>query len=152
MSLLNAAQKAKLAQLARRAWQHVGRTAAESRPDFDAWRRAEVFAACGKHGLTQATNADFNLIAARFHSLLGEDGVALNELLRAGTEQRRQMEAVLLRELGSAGLNQRYAESIARARFGANVSDLNDAQFRQLLITVKNRARAKRNQRTEVAA
>lgn len=146
MKPLSQLQKAKLAQLARRAWQHLGKTAAVPLPDFDAWRRDQVFAACGKHGLTEATNADFNLIAAHLHSLLGEDGVALNELLRAGTEQRRQMEVVLLRELAGAGLDQRYAETIARARFGANVSNLNDAQLQQLLITVKARAKSKRKE------
>ena len=151
MKPLSTLQKSKLAQLARRAWQHAGRNAAGPLPDCDTWRRAEVFAACGRHGLTEATNADFNLIAARFHSVLGEDGIAFEELLRAGTEQRRQLEHVLLQVLHSAQLDQRYAETIARARWDKNVSDLSDREFEQLVMTIKSRARA-RQRRTEAAA
>ncbi len=147
MSALTNLQKGNLAQLARRAYKYAGSRAAETLPEFDQWRRAEVFAACGKHGLTDAGNSDFNHIAAHFHSILGEDGVALNELLRAGTERRRQMEVVLLRELDSAGFSQCYAEQISRARFGLAVADVSDAQFQMLLMTVKSRARAKRKQR-----
>lgn len=144
MKALSLLQKSKLAQLARRAWLHLGKTAAEPLPDFDTWRRSEVFAACGRHGLTDATNGDFNLIAARLLQHLGEDGQAFEMLLRATSEQRRQMEVVLLGELQSAQLDQRYAEAIARGRWDKPVSDLDDREFRQLLITVKNRVRSKR--------
>ena len=152
MTPLSNKQKASLAQLARRAWQHVGSAAADPLPDLDTWRRSEVFAACGKHGLSECTQREFNLVAAHFHSILGEDGIAMNELLRAGTERRRQMEMVLLRELESAHLPLSYAESISRSRFGVTVTETSDVQFQQLLITVKARARAKRRKQMEAAA
>src|SRR5258708_2817803 len=66
-------QKAKLAQLAKRAHAHVGSRTAAPRPLFDEWRKSEVFKAVGKYGLTECNNAEFNLVAAHFHSLLGED-------------------------------------------------------------------------------
>lgn len=152
MKGLSSLQKSKLAQLARRAWQHLGRTAAEPLPDFDAWRRAEVYTACGKYGLSEATNDDFNLIAARFLQHLGEDGEAFEMLLRATSEKRRQMEHVLLEVLSGAQLDQRYAESIARARWDKSVGELNDHEFEQLLVTVKNRAQSKRRKLQEAAA
>jgi len=70
MSPLSNKQKASLAQLARRAWQ-VG---SDPLPDLDTWRREQVFAACGKQGLSKCTQREFNLVAAHFHSLLGEEG------------------------------------------------------------------------------
>ena len=152
MKGLSSLQKSRLAQLARRAWQHLGRTAAEPLPDFDTWRRSEVYAACGKYGLSEATNDDFNLISARFLQHLGEDGQAFEMLMRATSEKRRQMEHVLLEVLSGAQLDQRYAESIARARWGKSVGELNDHEFGQLLVTVKNRARSKRRKLQEAAA
>lgn len=152
MRFLSKLQKAKLAQLARRAWEYVGSKSAEPLPPLDDWRRAEIFKAVGRHGLTECVNAEFNPVAAHFHSLLGEDGIAMNELLRAGTEQRRQMEVVLLRELERAGLPQSYAEQISRARWGLNVADLDDSQIKQLLFTIKSRVRAKLKKLEAVAA
>ncbi len=62
------------------------------------------------------------------------------------------MEVVLLGELQSAQLDQRYAEAIARSRWGKSVNDLVDRQFKQLLITVKNRVRSKRRKMEAAAA
>jgi len=76
----------------------------------------------------------------------------MNELLRAGTEQRRQMEVVLLRELESAHLPLSYAETLSRSRFGVTVTETSDAQFKQLLITVKARVHSKRRKQMEAVA
>ena len=125
--------------MARRAY----RIAGDGR-DFDTWRHAQVLEACGKAGLRLAGNSDYNAIAARFESLAGEDGRALNRLMAAETEHRRQLETVLVRTLAAGGFGNTYAETIARSRFGRSVMDLDDGQLRQLVMTVKARVRSKK--------
>lgn len=110
---------------------------------FDAWRHAQVLAACGKTGLRDATNSDFNLILAAFQTARGADDKALNSLLKAGTEKVRQLRAVIWKTLERAGLPAEYAHAIALDRFGLTVDDLTEQQAKQLLSTVANRVRSR---------
>jgi hypothetical protein len=71
--------------------------------DFDNWRHAEVAKACGKAGLRCCENHDYPIVMAHFLKLAGEDGQALNWLLRAQSDGRRQAEAVLHREIIKRG-------------------------------------------------
>lgn len=138
MKCLSNRQKAVLAQIARRAHARAG----NGQPLAE-WRREQVFAACGRYGLTAAEGRHYNDIAARFESLLGNDGRALVHLVNGSSERRRQQEFLLLRLLASAKLSQTYVEKISQARFKCAVTDTTDAQLHDLVITIKARVRAK---------
>lgn len=115
----------------------------DSKEAFDRWRHREVFAACGRHGLSQATNDDFNLIKARFLTLRGEDGKSMEQLLKAGTDKQRQIRHSINSVLASGGLPDEYGHSIALDKWGVPMDDLNEKQLLQLVMTLRSRVRAR---------
>jgi len=150
MNKLSRKQIQVLVQACRKAFLHAATQARargvwfdDSPAAFDAYRHALVMAACGKPGLTHASNDDFNLILAECQTAIGADDKALNSLLNAGTEKVRQLRAVLWGKLESAGLPAEYGQSIAIDRWGSTVEDLTEPQLKQILFTVVNRIRAK---------
>lgn len=145
MKPLSNLQKAALAQMARRAFDHLVARGQLTGIDFNTWRRKECQRAVGKHGLTACGNDDYNPLAARFSSLTGEDGRALNHLLRAESEPRRQAEAVLVAEMQRAGLRPEYVERISQDRFKCAVIDATVPQLHQLIVTIKARAASRRH-------
>jgi len=151
-------QKASLAQLAKRAGEHVAAQARARGEKFDdstaglnQWRREQVMIAIGKPGLTACVNADWNAVAAHFESLLGNDDRALNHLLRQESESRRQAEFVLVREMERAGFGPAYVDTICRSQFKCPVADATPDQLRKLTFTIRNRSVARRR-KAEVAA
>jgi hypothetical protein len=138
-------QKGVLAQVARRAYDRLVAGNEISNIKFDDWRRDECERAVGKPGLRECDNGHYNRLLSHFESLAGEDGRALNALVREQTEPKRQAEAVLLSELRKANLPLTYAEKLARDKFrGVGVLDCDARQLWQLIYTVRNRAKAKR--------
>lgn len=118
--------------------------------EFAEWRHAEVAKACGKAGLRCCENHDYPIVMAHFLKLGGEDGQALNWLLRAQSDGRRQAEAVLHREIIKAGLSLNYVEAICRTQFKCGVLDAGEKQLWSLVYTVRNRSRTKKDQNAEV--
>jgi hypothetical protein len=141
---LSRKQKVVLVSLAREAWIKQG----QSR-EFDAWRREQVRAACGRYGLTEAGNDDFLPIKRHFLSLTDRAAEEFETALREDGEMRRRHLHNLKVALGEDGLTQGYAESISRNKFGYGTKDCTDAQLLQLVMTV--RARVAQKARKEVA-
>jgi hypothetical protein len=141
-------QQRHLSQLARRALNLVRSLALgrgeQFEVDEDTWRREEVIAACGKHGLRCCSQDDYKLVEAHFLDRLGAHGAAFTAQLRAATEKRRQAEAVLCREIKLAGLHLNYANSICQRQYRCTIFDATEKQLWTLIYTIRNRAAAKR--------
>lgn len=144
MKGLSNRQKSVIAQIARHAYEKLTASNKITGIDFDTWRHDEVERCTGKPGLRACGNDHYRPLCAHFESLVGEEGKALNHLLADGTNQRRQLEHVLVAALNSAGLPVTYAEKISRDKFKRGVMDTTDAQLRAILITVKARATSRR--------
>ncbi len=152
MKRLSQTQIIKLILMARKAYEHAGSRAAEPLPDFNTWRHEQVLIACGRPGLRDAENKHYSAIASRFASLAGEEGQAFEHQLRDQTNERRQLEWSLVRELERAALPQSFAEAISRDRWGGHVSDLTVEQLKMCLMTVKARVRSKLRKDQEAVA
>lgn len=151
MSALSKKQKAYLAGLSERAFNLAAAKARgageEMTTDWRArgdWRREQVAVACGKAGLRCCGQLDYAAVEAHFLGLLGETKRAFEAHVRSATEERRQADAVLLRETEKAGLSPMYVEAICRRQFRCPVMDANAKQLWCLVYTVRNRAAAKR--------
>lgn len=175
MSALSIKQKVYLAQLALRAFHREGAQArgagANANPQsahnlqaalaslaaegsnkaFEEWRHQQVARACGKQGLRCCSQLDYKTVEAHFLHLLGEDGRALNALVRAEEEPRRQAEAVLVKTCLKWGFQLAYADALCR---GIHKMPLNDAPPQiiwQVVYTVENRGRIKARKEKEMA-
>lgn len=151
MKLLSPKQKAALAQMARRAFNKQVAAGHLDGITFDQWRHDEVERLTGKPGLRECANADWNSLAAHFESLAGDDGRALNHLLRAGSDRARQYAAVIQRELQRADLPLEYAEAIALDRWKKPMADLEEEALRLLMVTIKSRLAARRRASTSTS-
>ena len=123
----------------------------DSEAAFAEWRHAQVrIATDGRAaGLTSATNDDFRAIIAQFQSARGEDGQAFKSHLAAATEQRRQNEFVLVREMERGGFGPAYVEKICRSAFKCTVADATPDVLLKLTFTLVNRGRAKARRLTD---
>ncbi len=142
-------QKVHLARLAWRAQNRVealarGRGEEVAEVGAEEWRHAEVVKACGKKGLRCCGQGDYKAVEAHFLELLGEHGAAFAAEVRAATEDRRQAEAVLVRECAKAGVKLAYAEAICQRQFRLGLYDASERQIWCLVYTVRNRAAARR--------
>jgi len=151
MKLLSRRQKCVLIQAARRAYDHACRAAAEPLPPFDDWRHGICMEATGRPGLRVARNDDYRTLLAAFDTVRGEDGRAIKNLLLAQTE-RRQLEAVLVDQMGMGGFKPAYAETISQARFKRGVMDLDERQLLGIIMTVKERVRRQKEKREAALA
>jgi hypothetical protein len=178
-SPLSNLQKAKLAKLARRAF---NRSAAIARgrgedpaaaiaaaiaaalgvdaPRSDAprstlktaFRHHHVAAACGKPGLTLCTQDDYKLVEAHFLDLLGESGRALNSLVDGAANPRRIAEHKLHQACTEFGFTLGYAEAICRRQNrGAGLQDVDAKTLWNLVFTIRNRGNARRRNQQEAA-
>jgi len=136
-------QKSRICIVARQAFDKLTAAGQIAGVTFDDWRREEVERVVGRHGLTDCDNAQFNPLLAHFLSLIGEDGRALNALVREQTEPRRQAEFVLVRAMKEGGFGPAYVQSICTARFKCEVTDATPEQMRSLTIVLRYRARSK---------
>lgn len=143
MKPLSHRQKSVLCQAARRAYDRLCAKGEISGISFDDFRRDDCERVTGKHGLTACRNSDYNPLLAHWESLAGEDGRAMNALVREQTESRRQAEVVLLDVLNKAGLPLTYAETISQGKFRCAVLETDARQLWQLVYTVNARTAAK---------
>lgn len=137
--MLNNAQKASLARLAREAFakrpQAVG--GADDGISLDDWRRREVGKACGKMGLRCCGQEDFNLVKGHFLNLLGQPGAALRSCVRAADEPLRKAHHVLLWTMQRYGYERSYAEKICRDKYKCTVGEASANQVWTLVYDVQ---------------
>ena len=163
MAPLNHDQKRILSQMSDRAFRFLGAKArgrgeewpADTTKELAAFRHAEVAKAVNKLGLRCCSQADYGTIKAHFLHLLGEDGRALKAHVHAASQEERQAEVVLWREIMAArdcGITPYYMETICRRQFGCTIVEASPKQKWNLVYTVRNRAAAKRKQAQAHAA
>jgi hypothetical protein len=154
---LTASQKTKLVIAARAAFE-IQREAGLAGDDFEAWRHEQVFIACGRAGLREATNAHFRSIEGHFARLAGNEKKAREKWSKTGrvqgsteihdTHENRDLARALLRDLvaGSAGLiSDDYCEAICRDKSeGRGLFEASARELQNVVITVTSRLRAKR--------
>lgn len=130
MSCLDKGQKARLAILARQAFDRLG---AEDRASQtpDQYRRAQVAVACGKAGLRLCSQIDYRRVEGHFLNLINETGKALNALMRAETEERRQWYWKIIMRTKQYGITKEKADGICRQMTRGKYS-LDDADLRTL--------------------
>ena len=144
MKPLSNLQKSVLCQIARLAFDKLTASNMIIGISLDTWRRGEVERAVGLPGLRACGNDDYRPLCSHFESLAGEDGRALNHLLAAGTDKKRQIEHLIVAALAGANLPITYAEKIARDKFKRGVMDCDERQLRFVLITIKARSTSHR--------
>ena len=149
MKPLSARQKAVLCQIARRAFDKLTASNKIVGISLDTFRHDEVERAVGRPGLRACGNDHYLPLCSHFESLTGEDGRALNHLLDAGTDKKRQIEHLIVAALAGANLPITYAEKIAQDKFKRGVMDCDERQLRFVLVTVK--ARVSSRSRSAVA-
>lgn len=137
-------QKAVLAQAAARAFKKLSDSGQLGGVDLDTWRRDECERAVGKPGLRECDNGDYLKLLAAFESLAGEDGRAMNALVKEQSESRRRNEFILVREMERGGFGPAYVETICRSQFKCAVADATADQLLKLAFTIRNRSAARR--------
>jgi hypothetical protein len=149
-------QKRTLSLLARRAFNRATALARGRGEQFqvkeDDYRHEEVIRACGKHGLRCCSQDDYQAVRSHVLDLVGEHGAAFHAQLAAGTEKRRQAEAVLVRECEKANVDLAYADRICLQQFKCCLAEASEKQIWCLVYTIRNRAAAKRRGGARVPA
>lgn len=175
MSALTKPQKSHLVQLAQRAFKLTGakargagfKTDVLDAPDkqteliamavigsalaFNVWRHEHVALACGKAGLRCCTQLDYKLVEAHFLELLGETGKAMNALVQAQSEPKRQAEARLIHACKTNGFKLSYAETLCQSIHKVSLGDAPTAVIWKVIYTINNRGAAKRRNQKEAA-
>jgi hypothetical protein len=140
--LLSNEQKAALCIRARAAFEFVHRREPHNCAELEEWRRAEQQSCTGKASLTSCTQADYLPLLAHFQNLAGESGHALNNVLRAGTEDVRQAMHALGAACGQRGLPMAYPAAICRRQYRCELGQATARQVWNLVYTVRNRRKA----------
>ncbi len=143
---LSRKQKARLAMLARRAYDlHLDAGLVDDGAGPDDWRRAEVSAATGGRagGLREATQRDYRQIRGHFLTLAGEEPETAFQDAAYGSPEaadREQAAAVLRRETLARDLpHPAYPEKICRQKYKTPLSRASAKQLWSLVYTVRNR-------------
>ena len=153
---LSNSQKATLSIAGKAAWE-IQHQAGLTDSACDDWRHEQVFIACGKAGLREATNKHYRAILAHFQRLCGQEQKAQSTWAKTGrvqgsteahdTHENREVARAILRDLiaSSQGLiGEGYVDAISRSKFAAKTPpDLAAAQLQELVITVRERLRKK---------
>lgn len=143
---LTKGQKRYLAQLSDRAFRLLGARARGAGQDWPednsanraAFRHQHVIQASAKHGLRCCGQADYAAVKAHFLSLLGEDGAAMNALVRGGDNARRQKEWLIQRELTRLGRTLPYAAGICRRMFhGLSILEASPDQLQKVVSALR---------------
>ena len=144
MKPLSKLQKARLAQLARAAFDYQSARGELSGITADQYRHDECERATGCAGLRDCNASHYETLAAHFSDLAGHPDVALNHHLRGESNKRRQLLHVITQALAQHHLPIEYAASISLDKFHAPIDDLDERQLRQLLVTIKARVSKRR--------
>lgn len=153
---LSKAQKAALSIAARAAWE-IQREAGLAGDDPEVWRHEQVFIACGRAGLREATNNHFRSIEAHFARLCGNEKKAQDKWQKTGrvkgsteehdTHENREVARAILRDLVTASnglISEGYVDSISRSKFADRTQyELTALELQDLVITVRERLRKK---------
>jgi hypothetical protein len=153
---LSPAQKAKLSIAAKAAWE-IQREAGLTGDDAEAWRHEQVFIACGRAGLREATNKHFRSIEAHFAQLCGNEKQAQEKWSKTGrvqgsaeahdTHENREAARAILRDLvaASAGaISEAYCETICRGKSaGKGLYQATALELQDVVKTISARVRAK---------
>ncbi len=103
-----------------------------------AFRHDQVAIACGKLGLRCCTQEDYSACRARAMHLLGEDGRAMNLLVRGESNGRRQLEWLINKELQRLGRPLAYAAGICRRMFhGMSLLEASEEQMKKILSALR---------------
>jgi len=160
MSCLSDKQKRLLSQLSARAYSRqaalargVGQQPDMSYKAYDEFRHREVALATGKAGLRCCSQDDYKTIEAHFYHLLGEDGRALNSLVREATNENRVWETKITRQLAAMGKpdNLNYAAGICKQMFhGLSILEASPQQLRKIYFAlIYQHQRQSRKQKAE---
>ncbi|WP_043586340.1 hypothetical protein [Geminisphaera colitermitum] len=152
MTLFTNEQKARVAQLARRAYDarpdreefelinsHLSKTAC-----FEHWRKWQTGRATGGVQSLRECVSELHYLPllAHFSDMLGDGGGALNLLLRHAEEGRIRVFFKLQEALAERDLNEAYAASICRRQYRCDLGDASEKQLWSLFFTVRNRRKA----------
>lgn len=135
-------QKYLLSDLSRQAWKAALAKAGALEDDFVTekdFRHQEVAKAVSKDGLCCCDQRDYKAVEAHFLALLGRKEEAQRSLARAGTEPKRQAEAVLRENLDKFALPMAYAEAICRRQNKCSLAEASAKQVWRLVYTIRNR-------------
>lgn len=120
---------------------------------FDAWRRLELGRAMEARGkrpvesFKALSQGDFLYVRAHFTAFV--DSTAAGAMrYEAERDEAKRFRWVIKRECDSSGFMSypEYPENICRAQFKCGIDDAGPAELRKILYTVRNRARAKKQQ------
>lgn len=136
---LSREQKARLAILARRAWD--ARRAGNPGLDADTFRREQSIKACGKR-ITEAAQRDYLTLRAHFEDLCGEPDRAMRTMWGEDNQAAKVAFRRLCIECKQRGLDLSYPGSICRRQFRCSLQDANAKQLWCLVYTVRNRRKA----------
>ena len=154
---LSKIQKAKLAQLAREAFETLYKNGlVDSEGDsksaqFTNWRREQQQEAVGCESLTKCIQSDYLGLLAHFQSLTGQDGKAFSTHIKNQPandradeddtpEARDQVIARITQEIAGSKYKPAYVYAIARNKFGTTkLTSLTKTKLTQLLMTIKSR-------------
>jgi hypothetical protein len=149
MTPLSNEQKAKIAQLARRAYlAWPEREAFEAINSdrskttcFESWRHVEQGKACGVQSLRACTQAHWGRLVAHFQALAGDAAGATRTRARDADNDRRIARYKLGQALQERGLKEAYAATICRRQYRCGLEDASAKQLWSLIFTVRSRRR-----------
>lgn len=161
---LSREQKAKVCQMAQRAWDRLGRPLFDDQGDvpdclrlskslgFETWRQMEQERVTGKSSLRQIGQGEFCLLMAHFAQLAEEWDEAEFWGERAANDGKRRalwnLEREMKRAAPALGHAQRYVCAIADDKFGTtDFSRLSEKQVWTLVFDLR-RAAARKSRRT----
>ena len=158
---LSREQKAKVCQMAQRAWERLGRPMYADQGDtpdclrlskslaLETWRQLEQERVTGKRSLREMGQGEFCLLMAHFAQIAEEYDAAEFWGERAESDGKRRAIFALRREIERAdpalGHAQRYVGAIAEDKFGTtNLSQLGEKQVWTLVFDLRRAVARKR--------
>lgn len=158
---LSREQKAKVCQMAQRAWENQGRPMYADQGDmpaelrlskslgFETWRQSEQQVLTGKRSLREMGQGDYCLLMAHFAQLAGEWDEAEYWGRKAQSDEKRRalwhLDQEMRRAAEALGHAQRYVCAIASDKFGtADFAQLGAEQVWTLVFDLRRAAARKR--------
>lgn len=112
---------------------------------YSAWRHNEQRLACGKESLCECSDADFCAIMAHFYLRLENPAKANNWIMRAATDRRRKVIAIIRANCLSANISfPAYPEKICQSQFKCHLWHASEQQLFCVLSTTRNRIKGKK--------
>jgi len=115
----------------------------------DNWRHAQVAIACSKQGLRLCGTEDYGSVKAHFERLLGMEAKSIRTEVHAAGNARRVVEFKICQACKQWGVDLKYAARLAK---GKTLDECTVGELWQVLYTLNNRGKAKRDQAAAAAA